>query len=146
MVKGPNLHFKSLAFALITSFNACAWSAPSVGASSPSESSAPKPTKLIRIGCITSLTGVGKEAGQEVLNGIKLYLEQIHDKMAGVPVELIIENDGSSSDTAKDKFQKLVETDHVDVIHGLLTSRTAHDVAPLGDHFRIPGSIAYRCR
>jgi branched-chain amino acid transport system substrate-binding protein len=103
--------------------------------SAPSEISRTEP---IKIGLVLSLSGVGAEAAQEILNAIKLYFEQVHYKVAGRQIELVTENDGSSSDSAKDKFEQLAVKNHVDVIDGLLSSRIAHDVAPLADQFKIP--------
>jgi len=85
-----------------------------------------------------SFAGVPGEMGLQVQDAIKLYFEQIGNKIAGRPIEAIYENDNNSIDAAKSKLEKLVKEDQVDVVNGLLSSRMAHEVAPLADHFKVP--------
>src|SRR5580692_9678627 len=68
----------------------------------------------IKIGFITSLTGAAAPGGNDMLNGIKLYMDEIHNEMAGRKVQLVIENDGSSPATAAAGITKLANEDKCD--------------------------------
>ena len=73
-----------------------------------------------------------------MLNGIQLFLQLRHNKMAGRNVQLIVENDESSPATAAAKVRKLVEDDKVDMIDGLLLANIGYAVAPLAEKYKIP--------
>jgi branched-chain amino acid transport system substrate-binding protein len=92
----------------------------------------------IKIGFIVPLTGVAAMSGQDMVNGITLYLEQIHSKIGGRRVELIVENDGGSPATALQKVQKLVEQDKVQVLDGILQGNVGYAVAPFLDKYHVP--------
>src|SRR5271165_6158535 len=83
--------------------------------SAPSDNKNPSPTELaadaiidrhgsrsIKIGYLASLTGPAAEMSTMMVNGARLYLDQIHNQMSGRHVEFIVENDGTSKDTAAD--------------------------------------------
>jgi branched-chain amino acid transport system substrate-binding protein len=95
-------------------------------------------SQAVRIGFVTSLTGVAAEPSKDMVNGIKLYLDQIGYKMAGRKVELVVENDECNPATAKVKVRKLAEEDHVDVIDGFLLTNIGYAVAPMADELRVP--------
>jgi branched-chain amino acid transport system substrate-binding protein len=104
-----------------------AWAQPTGAGSQP-----------IKIGFITSLTGVAAPGGKEMLEGIQFYLEKCHNRMAGRPVQLIIENDESSAPTAIAKVRKLVTESKVDVIDGVLLSNIAVTIAPMMEKLAVP--------
>lgn len=64
----------------------------------------------IQIGCVLSLTGPGAGLGQPERNGILLAEKAINDKggVAGRPIKLLIEDDGSKPDIAKSKAEGLI--------------------------------------
>ena len=101
-------------------------------------SSASKSQTPIKIGFVTTLTGPSGVGGKVMVNGIMLYLEQIHHKMAGRPVQLIVENDEGSPATAVTKLRKLVEEDKVDILDGFMLSHIAYAAAPFVDKYQIP--------
>jgi branched-chain amino acid transport system substrate-binding protein len=92
----------------------------------------------IKIGFITSLSGAAKPQATEMVNGIQLYLESVHYKLAGHPVLLLVENDGGDPATAMEKVRKLVDQDHVQVLDGLILANVGYSVAPLVDKLRVP--------
>jgi branched-chain amino acid transport system substrate-binding protein len=109
--------------------------------STPAEESKPTSTansQPIKIGLLTSLSGVGADSGPDMVNGLKLYLDEIGKKMAGRPVELIVENDESSRATASTKITKLIQDDHVDVVVGPIFSNIAYTVAPIAEAKKVP--------
>lgn len=77
----------------------------------------PVSTKPIKIGALLSLTGPFAMWGEGFSNGMKLALEQVNNKIAGRPVELLIEDEGDPDTTiALQKAKKLVEQDKVDLL------------------------------
>jgi branched-chain amino acid transport system substrate-binding protein len=75
-------------------------------------------TAPIRIGVLNTFTGAQAYPGEDNLNGMKLYFGQIGWKIAGRPVELVVEDDQFSPQIGLQKVRKFVEGDHVDVITG----------------------------
>lgn len=53
----------------------------------------------VKIAFITSLSGASGKDGPQMVNGFKLFLDQHGNKMAGRPVELVLENDESTPAT-----------------------------------------------
>jgi branched-chain amino acid transport system substrate-binding protein len=92
----------------------------------------------IRIGFVTSETGAAAPSAKFTQNGIDLWLDQINHKLAGHPVEVIVENDASSPATAIAQVRKLVEHDHVQIVDGFVLANVGYAAAPLADHYQIP--------
>jgi branched-chain amino acid transport system substrate-binding protein len=92
----------------------------------------------IRLGFIAPLTGAAAPGGEAMVNGIRLFLEENHYKMAGRVVELIIENDGSSPATGAAAATKLALEDKVNIMDGILLVNVAYATAPVADKFQIP--------
>lgn len=76
----------------------------------------------IRIGVLGPLTGGAAVIGTGEVNGIRLRLKQLDHRIAGRPVELIVEDDAGDPTTGLTKAQKLVERDRVEVFLGPLLS------------------------
>ena len=81
------------------------------------------PEKL-KIGVITTLTTPAAVLGEEQMNGINLAMENLGGKMAGTEVEIIAEDDGFKPDIGKQKADKLVQQDDVDIVTGVIWSNT----------------------
>ncbi|GGC61531.1 ABC transporter substrate-binding protein [Chelatococcus reniformis] len=81
----------------------------------------------IKIGAVLCLTGPGAGLGQAERNGIQLAEEAINDAggVGGRPIKVLIEDDGSKPDIAKQKAEGLIFNDKVvAVIGGSLTAST----------------------
>jgi branched-chain amino acid transport system substrate-binding protein len=83
----------------------------------------------IKIGLLTPLTGVVAAGGKEIVEGFKLYWDQVGNKVAGREVQVTIEDDGSNPDIALQKARKLVEQTKVDFLVGDLLANTGLAVA-----------------
>ncbi len=92
----------------------------------------------IKIGFLVPLSGVAAGSGPDLLNGMKLFLDENHNQLAGRPVQLVIENDESSAAAAIGKMHKLVEDDKVDILAGLILSNMALAAAPKADAYHVP--------
>jgi len=101
----------------------------------------PAQSPPIKIGFITSLTGVAAQAAKDMVNGLTMYLDETGYQMSGRKVELIVEDDQGRPDTALAKLRKVVEHDQVHLVAGILFGHLGYAVAPKIDEYKIPGMI-----
>jgi branched-chain amino acid transport system substrate-binding protein len=92
----------------------------------------------IKIGLLTPLTGVVASGGKEILEGFKLYWDQVGNKVAGREVQVFVEDDGSNPDIALQKARKLTEQTKVDFLVGDLLANTGLAVAEYAKTNGIP--------
>src|SRR5438067_2467685 len=102
---------------------------------------APAQAPPIKIGFITSLTGVAAQAAKDMVNGLTMYLDEIGYQMAGRKVELIVEDSQGRPDVALSKLRKVVEHDRVHLVAGVLFGHLGYALAPKIEEYRIPGMI-----
>jgi branched-chain amino acid transport system substrate-binding protein len=76
----------------------------------------------VKIGFVTTLTTPAGVIGQDMVDAVNLALEHIDDSMAGLPVELIVEDDGFRPEIGKQKTDKLVKQDDVPFVAGYIWS------------------------
>lgn len=76
----------------------------------------------VKIGFVTTITTPAGVIGQDTLDAVNLAIEDIGGKMAGLDVELIVEDDGFNPAIGKQKTDKLVKQDDVDFVAGYLWS------------------------
>src|SRR5262245_31671546 len=95
---------------------ATGWLALSASAQAP-------PAKTpIKIGVLSPLTGPLAALGKDLVDGARLYVEEVNGEMAGRKVELIVEDYEFKAAVALTKTKKLVERDHVQVLCGVILS------------------------
>ena len=75
-----------------------------------------------RIGLLTVKTGPLAQGGNQMEQGITVFLKEKGYKLAGRKVELITADTGGNPAGAKTKAQELIERDHVDFIVGPLAA------------------------
>src|SRR5499433_4483494 len=78
--------------------------------------------KTIKIGFISTFSGPTAVIGNDMRNSFELALDHLGRKMAGLPVEVIYEDDQQKPEVGKQKTDKLIESDHVDFIAGYIWS------------------------
>jgi branched-chain amino acid transport system substrate-binding protein len=84
----------------------------------------------IKVGLILSLSGQFADAGIQLQNGVKTYMQQNGDTVAGKKIELIVKDTGGvAPDVAKRLAQELIVRDKVDVLAGLVLTPNALAVA-----------------
>ena len=76
----------------------------------------------VKIGFITTITTPAGVIGKDMVDAVNLAMEQIGGTMAGLPVELIIEDDGFKPAVGKQKADKLVKQDDADFVAGFIWS------------------------
>ncbi len=87
---------------------------------------------VVKIGVILPLTGPYADYGEEIGNGIKLYMKQNGDTVAGKKIAIIIRDDtGIAPEISKRHAQELLVQDKVDILAGFGLTPSALTVAPL---------------
>lgn len=81
--------------------------------------------KPIKIGLVTSLSGVFSGMGDSMRAGLQLFLAEQKMMLAGRPVQLIVEDDQLKTDEGVRKFRKLIGQDQVDIVCGVISSGIA---------------------
>jgi branched-chain amino acid transport system substrate-binding protein len=82
----------------------------------------------VRIGVLAPLSGVFSSLGTHKVDGIKLFFSQQQMKVADRPVELLIEDDEAKPQEGLRKARKLVESDKVDLLLGVLSSAVGYAI------------------
>ncbi len=102
---------------------------------------APRPSvaaDAIRIGYLGPLTGIFAQAGKDMLDGLKLSLEQINYQAGGRKIELFEEDTEGNSTTAIAKYRKLVSHDKIHVLTGILLVNVGNTLVPLIERDQLP--------
>ena len=106
-----------------------------LGATSPSFAADP-----VKIGLVLPMSGPFAAYGKQIEHGVKLYLAQNGDTIAGRKVELIVKDDspGTSGDVSKRLAQELVVKDKVEILAGFALTPAALAVAPMSAEAKVP--------
>ncbi|MFY9624425.1 MAG: ABC transporter substrate-binding protein [Rhodoplanes sp.] len=92
----------------------------------------------VKIGVTLGLTGPLQIIGTEALAGMRLYMAEHGDTVAGKKIELIVRDDGAVAENAKRIAQELIVRDKVNILAGFTVTPTALAVAPLATEAKIP--------
>jgi branched-chain amino acid transport system substrate-binding protein len=84
----------------------------------------------VKIGMITTLSGPGGYLGQDIRDGFKLAIDLEGGKLGGVPVEIIVEDDGLKPGQGKQIAERLMKNDKVKLFTGIVFSNVAGAVVP----------------
>jgi branched-chain amino acid transport system substrate-binding protein len=84
----------------------------------------------VKIGMVTTLSTKAGYLGEEVRDGFKLAIDQEGGKLGGVPVELLVEDDGLDPGKAKQIADRFVKRDNVKIMTGIIFSNVAIAVVP----------------
>ena len=76
----------------------------------------------VKIGFVTTITTPAGVIGKDMVDAVNLAMEDIDGKMAGLDVELIVEDDGFKPAIGKQKTDKLVKQDKVQFVTGFIWS------------------------
>jgi branched-chain amino acid transport system substrate-binding protein len=80
----------------------------------------------VKVGMITTLSGGGAGLGVDVRDGFMLALKQAGD----TEINLIVEDDAQKPETAVQIAEKMIQSDQVDVLTGIIWSNLAMAVVP----------------
>src|SRR5690606_7089974 len=84
----------------------------------------------VKIGMITTLSTGAGYLGQDVRDGFMLAVAEEDGKLGGVPVEVIVEDDGLKPEIGKQLADRFLEQEEVEIVTGLIFSNVAPVVAP----------------
>ncbi|MEJ2197329.1 MAG: ABC transporter substrate-binding protein [Desulfuromonadales bacterium] len=87
-------------------------------------------TKPVKIGMVTTLSTKAGYLGEEVRDGFKLAIAQEGGKLGGIPVELLVEDDGRDPGKAKQIADRFMKRDDVKIMTGIIFSNVAIAVVP----------------
>jgi branched-chain amino acid transport system substrate-binding protein len=97
-----------------------------------------QPKGPIKIGFLAPVTGAAAAVGKDMTNGFQMYLDEIGGTIAGRKVEVIVEDTQGQPAIALTKLRKLVESDQVHVLAGLLFAHVGYALAPKVDEYKVP--------
>ncbi len=93
----------------------------------------------IRIGVIAALTGPFANTGKPFEDGIRTYMLQYGDQVAGRKIEIIYRDDGGTNvDQSKRAAQELITREHVSFLIGFSLTPSAMAVAPIATQAKMP--------
>src|SRR3989440_4422942 len=92
----------------------------------------------IRIGFLSPLSGAIAAAGKDMYSGCELFWQESGWQMAGRKVEVILEDNEGNPATTLTKARKLVESDKVHLLAGVILSNVAYALVPYIEQQGIP--------
>jgi branched-chain amino acid transport system substrate-binding protein len=87
--------------------------------------------QTVKVGLIMAYSGQFADVAVQMDNGIKLYMKQHGDVVAGKKIEIIRRDTGAAPDAAKRLAQELIVRDNVDILAGFVITPEALAVADL---------------
>jgi len=95
--------------------------------------------QTIKIGFITSYSGLNGNLGPYMERAVRLYLKQHENELGGVKVELLTRDDtGPNPDKARQLAQELVVRDKVNLLAGVIFTPNAMAMAPIASEAKVP--------
>src|SRR5438270_4755575 len=92
----------------------------------------------IKIGFLSPLSGAIAAAGKDMYSGCELYWQETGWRVAGRKLEVTLEDNEGLPATALTKLRKLVESDRVHVVAGVILSNVAYALVPYIQQQGIP--------
>ncbi|QCI69346.1 ABC transporter substrate-binding protein [Phreatobacter stygius] len=84
----------------------------------------------VKIGFITTLSGPGGYIGEDIRDAFRLAVEQGQGRLGGVPVEVIVEDDGLKPAQAKTVVERMLKRNGVKLFSGIVFSNILAAVVP----------------
>lgn len=94
--------------------------------------------KPFRVGLIVPMTGPFSSVGRQIDAGVRLYMAQHGDTVAGRKIEVILKDDGAVPANSRRIAQELIVGDKVDALAGFAITPSALAVAPLATQSKTP--------
>jgi branched-chain amino acid transport system substrate-binding protein len=84
----------------------------------------------VKIGMVTTLSTKAGYLGEDIRDGFKLAMTQEGGKLGGIPVELMVEDDGRKPEKGKQIADRYIKKDDVKILTGIVFSNVAMAVVP----------------
>ena len=95
--------------------------------------------QTVKIGFITSYSGLNGNLGPYMERAVRLYLKQHEKELGGVKIELLTRDDtGPNPDKARQLAQELVVRDKVNLLAGVIFTPNAMAMAPIATEAKVP--------
>ena len=112
-----------------------------LGAGQPAAAQGRPPVK---VGMITTLSGPGSYLGEEVRDGFQLALDLKGGSLGGVPVQLVVEDDGGRPQRGTQIADRMLKSEGIKLFTGILYSNiniaTSPEIVEAGALFLSPNS------
>src|ERR1700750_3327458 len=82
----------------------------------------------LRIGFLAPMTGLFAQVGKDMVDGFQLYLDEHGNKLGGMDVKFILEDDQAKPDLGVTKAKKLALADHAHMMVGDVLVTTAYEL------------------
>ena len=92
----------------------------------------------VKIGALLPMTGPQQANGVQINAGMRLYMEQHGNTVAGKNIQLIVKDDGGIAENTKRLAQELIVNEKVNFLAGFGVTPAALAVAPLATEAKIP--------
>jgi branched-chain amino acid transport system substrate-binding protein len=84
----------------------------------------------VKIGLITTLSGPGGYLGEDIRDAFQLAVDMEGGKLGGVPVQIVVEDDGLKPGQGKQIADRLIGTDGIRLFTGIVFSNVLGAVVP----------------
>jgi len=96
----------------------------------------------LKIGVILPASGVYTQLGIDIANGMRLYFDEVHNKAGGREIVIINQDESSDPSVAVSKATKLIESDKVDLLAGIVATPSAYAIRDLVTSAQVPLVVA----
>lgn len=84
----------------------------------------------VKIGMITTLSTKAGYLGEDIRDGFKLAIAMQDGKLGGVPVKLLVEDDGRKPEKGRQIAERFIKRDKAKILTGIVFSNVAMAVVP----------------
>lgn len=84
----------------------------------------------VKIGMITTLSGPAGYLGADVRDGFQLAVDEENGKLGGVPVRIMVEDDGLKPGQGKQIADRFLSSENIKILTGFIFSNVLEAVAP----------------
>ena len=84
----------------------------------------------VKIGMITTLSTKAGYLGEDIRDGFQLAIDQGDGKLGGIPVELMVDDDGRKPGKGKQIAERYIKRDKAMILTGIVFSNVAMAVVP----------------
>ncbi len=85
---------------------------------------------VLKIGMVTTLSTKAGYLGEDIRDGFKLAIAQEDGLLGGIPVDLMVEDDGRKPEKGKQIADRLIKREGVQIMTGIVFSNVAMAVVP----------------
>jgi branched-chain amino acid transport system substrate-binding protein len=96
----------------------------------------------LKIGVILPSSGVYAELGDQIAKGMRMYFDEVHNTAGGREIVIINQDESSDPSVAVSKATRLIESDKVDLLAGIVATPSAYAIRDLVTNAQMPLIIA----